>query len=343
MCFLQRTSPLFLVIYTVTGLTDVSDGLIARKTGTASKFGATLDSIADLFFYSVSLIKFAPVIWQELPMASRYLILLVILVKLTAYAAAAIKYRRFVAIHTVMNKLTGVAVFLLPYAFFISWESVYCPIVVALAVLSSSEELLIHLRREIRSADVKTIFHANIKEDISMRCTLREWSLKDAKDLANALSNKKILDNLRDGVPYPYTEQDAKEYINEMLASDKNDVFAFAICLGGKVVGSIGAFRQGNIYYRTCEIGYYLAEEYWGKGVMTDAVRRLCEMIFAETDILRIYAEPFADNSGSRRVLEKAGFKLEGILKNNASKNGKILDTAIYALTREPCGNARFS
>ena len=76
-----------------------------------------------------------------------------------------------------------------------------------------------------------------------MRCTLREWRLSDTKDLANALSNKNILNNLRDGLPYPYTEKDAKDYINAMLARDKNQVFAFAICIDDRTVGSIGAFR----------------------------------------------------------------------------------------------------
>lgn len=169
-----------------------------------------------------------------------------------------------------------------------------------------------------------------------MDFTLREWRLSDARDLAAALSDKKIFDNLRDGLPYPYTERDAENYINSMLASGKDDVFAFAICIDGKAVGSIGAFRQGNIHYRTAEMGYYLAEEYRGKGIMTEAVKRLCETVFSESDILRIYAEPFAHNAGSRRVLEKAGFKLEGIMKNNAVKNGKIIDMALYALTREP-------
>ena len=100
-------------------------------------------------------------------------------------------------------------------------------------------------------------------------------------------------------------------------------------------VGSIGAFRQGNIHYRTAEIGYYLAEEYWGKGIMTEAVRLLCENVFEKTDIIRIYAEPFAYNIGSRRVLEKAGFQFEGIMKCNAMKNGQILDMARYGITRQ--------
>lgn len=170
-----------------------------------------------------------------------------------------------------------------------------------------------------------------------MNGTLREWRLSDAKDLATALSNKRILNNLRDGLSYPYTEKDAQEYIGAMLARDKNAIFAFAICIDDRAVGSIGVFRQSNIHSRTAELGYYLAEEYWGKGIMTDAVRQLCEQLFRETDILRIYAEPFAHNVGSRRVLEKSGFHLEGIMKNNAVKNGKVLDMVLYARTREAC------
>ena len=169
-----------------------------------------------------------------------------------------------------------------------------------------------------------------------MEVSIRKWKLTDAKDLSAALSNKHILNNLRDGIPYPYTEHDAQGYITTMLSVDENDTFAFAVLCDGKVVGSIGAFRQGNIHSRTAELGYYLAEDYWGKGIMTEAVRQLCAHLFAVTDILRICAEPFSYNSGSCRVLEKAGFQYEGTLKNNAFKNGKLLDMKLYALTREP-------
>lgn len=169
-----------------------------------------------------------------------------------------------------------------------------------------------------------------------MKCKLRKWKLSDAGDLSAALNNQKILNNLRDGLPYPYTQKDAENYINFILSSAPQDTFAYAIEVGGRAVGSIGAFRQGNIHRRTAELGYYLAEEYWGRGIMTEAVTQLCDKLFAETDILRIFAEPFAHNIGSRRVLEKAGFQLEGILKNNAVKNGRVLDMAMYARTREP-------
>ena len=169
-----------------------------------------------------------------------------------------------------------------------------------------------------------------------MNVKIRKWKPEDAASLAAALSNKNVLNNLRDGLPYPYTEKDAADYIHAMLAADPDSTFACAIELNGTAVGSIGAFRQGNIHFRTAKLGYYLDEKYWGKGIMTEAVRLLCGKIFSETDILRIYAEPFAYNTGSRRVLEKAGFQFEGILKNNAVKNGKVLDMAMYALTKEP-------
>lgn len=167
-----------------------------------------------------------------------------------------------------------------------------------------------------------------------MNCILREWRLSDAADLAAALNNKRILNNLRDGLPFPYTEQDARDYISAMLSADENDTFAYAITRNDRAIGSIGAFRKSNIHRQTAELGYYLAEEYWGQGIMTETIRQLCSIIFDTTDILRIYAEPFAYNTGSRRALDKAGFCYEGTMKNNAVKNGKALDMALYSLTR---------
>ena len=167
-----------------------------------------------------------------------------------------------------------------------------------------------------------------------MKYELRKWRLSDAKELAAALNNKRILNNLRDGLPFPYTERDAAEYITAMRSADENDTFAYAITAEDHVIGSIGAFRQGNIHRQTAELGYYLAEEYWGQGVMSGAIRQLCDIIFQTTDILRIYAEPFSYNAGSRRALEKAGFRYEGLMKSNAVKNGKVVDMALYSLTR---------
>lgn len=168
-----------------------------------------------------------------------------------------------------------------------------------------------------------------------MICKIRKWKLSDAKDLAIALSNRKVQDNLRDGLPYPYTEQDGKDYISDMLSANEDETFAFAITTDNKVIGSIGVFRQGNIHRQTAELGYYVAEEYWGKGIMTEAVKQICEYVFNKSDIIRIYAEPFAYNIASCRVLEKAGFQYEGTLRNNAVKNGKIIDMKMYSLLKK--------
>lgn len=164
-----------------------------------------------------------------------------------------------------------------------------------------------------------------------MNCKIRKWKLSDAKDLASVISNKKIQDNLRDGLPYPYTEQDATDYISAMLSKDENKTLAFAITIDNKAIGSIGAFRQKNIHRHTAEIGYYIAEEYWGKGLMTEAVKQICSYIFDKSNIVRIYAEPFSYNKASCRVLEKAGFLYEGTLRSNAIKNGKTIDMLMYS------------
>lgn len=167
-----------------------------------------------------------------------------------------------------------------------------------------------------------------------MDCFIRKWRLTDAQELAVNLSNKNVQDNLRDGLPYPYTVKDAERYITEMINSDADKTFAFAVISDDRVIGSIGVFRCENIHNRTAELGYYIGEPYWGKGFMTSAVKQTCEYVFSHSDILRIFAEPFSHNIASCRVLEKAGFQFEGLLRKNAIKNGKIADMKMYALVR---------
>lgn len=168
-----------------------------------------------------------------------------------------------------------------------------------------------------------------------MNYGIRKWRMTDAPDLALALNNKRILDNLRDGLPFPYTERDAEDYIASMLSVDPDSTFAFAITADDRAIGSIGVFRQENIHFRTAELGYYVAEPFWGRGICTGAVKRACDHVFEHSDIIRIYAEPFAHNTASCRVLEKAGFQLEGVLRNNAVKNGKIIDMRLYSILKD--------
>lgn len=154
------TAPLgtaFLIIYTLTGLTDVLDGWIARKTGTASEFGARLDSIADLLFYAVMLIRLFPLLWTTLPVQIWYSVGGTVLLRLLSYAVAAVKYRKFASLHTYLNKLTGAAVFTVPYILSLPPAISLCWAICVLAALSSAEELLIHLGSSSYRTDTKSL------------------------------------------------------------------------------------------------------------------------------------------------------------------------------------------
>jgi RimJ/RimL family protein N-acetyltransferase len=164
---------------------------------------------------------------------------------------------------------------------------------------------------------------------------IRPWIMEDAADLAIALNNKQIQNNLRDGLPYPYTVADAENYIRAVLNAETDSKYAFAIVDDNRAVGSIGVFRKENIHRRTAEMGYYVAEPYWGKGICTNAVKEICGYVFEKTDIVRIFAEPFAHNAASCRVLEKARFIFEGTLRKNAIKNDEILDMKMYSLVKD--------
>ena len=166
------------------------------------------------------------------------------------------------------------------------------------------------------------------KEDI----VLKQWKEEDASSLVSLLNNLKILNNLRDGIPYPYTLDDDKAFIHQTMHDNQ---YYWAITYQNQVIGSIGVFRQTNVHYRSAEMGYYLSEDYWGKGIMTMVVKEVCDDLFSHTDLIRIFAEPYSYNQGSCRVLEKAGFQCEGVLRQNAIKNGKVLDMKLYARIKE--------
>lgn len=164
---------------------------------------------------------------------------------------------------------------------------------------------------------------------------LREWEETDAERLAEIANNKKIYDNLRDYFPHPYSIDDARKYIALQRKSDNKLSRTFAIVVDGKVVGNIGAIFKEDIYRKNAEIGYFLDEEYWGKGIVTKAIKMLTAYVFENFDIIRVYAEPFSRNAGSRRCLEKAGFRLEAELKCDAVKNGIIENSCIYAILKD--------
>ena len=112
-----------------------------------------------------------------------------------------------------------------------------------------------------------------------MNVGIRTWRIEDSPNLTRALNNKKILDNLRDGIPFPYSISDAESFISAMLSSDRETTYAWAITVDDIAVGSISAFRKDNVHRLTAEMGYYVAEEYWGKGIATKAVKLACQYI----------------------------------------------------------------
>jgi ribosomal-protein-alanine N-acetyltransferase len=163
---------------------------------------------------------------------------------------------------------------------------------------------------------------------------LRPWSVKDADRLAVIANNKNISDHLRDGFPFPYSLSDANSWLNSVIPINNPPRF-FAILSEKYLVGSIGIVTKEDIYRKNVEIGYFLAEEYWGRGIITKAVKAVTAYAFSAFEIERVYAEPYADNPGSRKALEKAGFTCEAVFKKNVIKNGIIKDSCIYSVLKE--------
>ena len=168
-----------------------------------------------------------------------------------------------------------------------------------------------------------------------MEFTLRKWQSGDAASIARYADNLRIAANLRDGFPHPYTAADGKTFIDSCIHGEETRQYCRAIVIDGEAVGSIGVFLQTDIYRKSAELGYWLGEPFWGQGIMTRAVKQVCDHVFANYDVVRIYAEPFAENAGSRRVLEKAGFQLEGIMRQGAVKNGRLMDWCMYGKLKE--------
>ena len=164
------------------------------------------------------------------------------------------------------------------------------------------------------------------------RCTIRRWRLDDAAPLAKHANNRKIWLGLRDLFPHPYTIDDANEFLRRELRTQP--ITNFSIDIDGLAVGGIGIRIGEDVYRHTAELGYWLSEDFWGHGITSEAVPAFSNYCFENFPLHRIYAEPYANNPASARVLEKAGFVLEGRLKNNVFKDGQILDSLLYAKTK---------
>lgn len=158
---------------------------------------------------------------------------------------------------------------------------------------------------------------------------IRDWQVEDASSISKYANNKKIWLNLRDAFPHPYRLQDAKSFISKAIES--HPTTNFAVANRSEAIGSIGLVIGKDVHRFTAELGYWLAEPFWGKGIMTQAVKTLTAYGIHELGMHRIYAEPYTTNPASARILEKAGFKRDGILHLNVFKNGKVLDQFLYS------------
>ena len=164
---------------------------------------------------------------------------------------------------------------------------------------------------------------------------IREWQLSDIASLAENANNIEIFNNLRDAFPHPYSEKDGKEFIEMAMSQPKPATF-LAIAVEGKAVGGIGIVLHTDIERITAEMGYWLGENYWNKGIVTEAIKRMLDYAFTNFPHLRkIYATPFDFNIASQKVLEKAGFEREAILKQGAIKNGQIIDLHYYSYIKK--------
>jgi RimJ/RimL family protein N-acetyltransferase len=166
------------------------------------------------------------------------------------------------------------------------------------------------------------------------RCLVRSWKRSDAASLVQHANNRKIWLNLRDRFPHPYTAADARLFLREIVSRVPET--AFAIDVAGQAVGGIGFVPQLDVERVSAEIGYWLGEAYWGRGIVTEALTALTRYAVETHGLTRIFALPFAWNAASCRVLEKAGYTLEARLRNSAIKDGTITDQMQYAYVVEP-------
>ncbi|MFZ1528152.1 MAG: GNAT family protein [Ferruginibacter sp.] len=161
---------------------------------------------------------------------------------------------------------------------------------------------------------------------------LRPWHINDLESLVEQANNFKIARFLTDGFPHPYTKENGRAFIE--MASKDNPIHIFAIEIDEKAVGGIGLHPQTDIMKKNAELGYWLGEAFWGKGIITAAVKQVVKFGFETYDITRIYARPYGSNTASKKVLEKAGFVLEARIEKNIFKNGEFLDELIYGIRR---------
>jgi RimJ/RimL family protein N-acetyltransferase len=164
-------------------------------------------------------------------------------------------------------------------------------------------------------------------------CTVRSWEWRDRDAIVRHANNRNVWINLRDRFPHPYTQADARNWLESVVGVRPEN--SFAIAVGDEAVGGIGFTVQHDVGYRSAEIGYWVGEDFWGRGIATEALIAVTEYAFANYDLCRLYAHVFAWNPASARVLEKAGYECEGRLRKSVTKDGQTIDQLMYAAVRD--------
>lgn len=161
------------------------------------------------------------------------------------------------------------------------------------------------------------------------RSVVRQWHSRDLPSLVRHANNAKVAAQLRDRFPHPYSDDAGRGFL--AVVASQTPVTTWAIECDGAAVGAIGVELGRDVERVSAEIGYWIGEAYWGRGIITEALRAVTLDAFGRFDLLRIFAVPFADNTGSVKVLEKAGYVIEGHMRQSAIKNGIVRDQLLYA------------
>jgi len=163
-------------------------------------------------------------------------------------------------------------------------------------------------------------------------CVIRPWTESDAASLQRHGNNRKVSMHLRDRFPHPYEMEHAQAFLGWLIKQPIPTVWA--IDVGGEAIGAIGIELHTDVERVSAEIGYWMGETFWGRGIATEALSAVTAEVFKQFELTRLYAVPFADHVASVRVLEKAGYSREGYLRQSAIKDGKVRDQLLFAAYR---------
>jgi len=165
---------------------------------------------------------------------------------------------------------------------------------------------------------------------------VRDWSSADRADLVSHANNRNVWRNLTHAFPYPYTDADADGWLTPLTSMAEPTHWAIEV--DGAAVGAIGISLGEGVFCKTAELGYWLGEQFWGRGIMSDAVGHVAPYVMAKYELCRLQAAVYEWNPGSMRVLERCGFTRESVARANVYKDGQVIDEIIYALIDAGCG-----